>query len=575
MKGLLDRNYAFVDENGVIEVYLKYCSLKQWQVQSDWESLGSACSAEATEKREKDYGVQTEMMCPPGQFLVGFRGQYLSTNRHRGEVTDEDAGIIGLQGRCNFPGGEEITLKNTNMFCEHHWIDWWEEDACQRTSYWYEWQTIAIDPAIELTENTAAFITGGAIRSGFCAFSADITPQEKVGIVGLKLYWDYAPIPSEEDDGVILAPKEDIVTYAAVWSGKADLPTAIFASSIRGTHVEDFSEQWDLAFDTNGLTDTQKQAFPNFAEVFDNIPFAVSSSRNSAASLAMTDFSGSLSKDSLQSFSFLTVQNDATYFEDIISGVVSYDGTILNSNPAKDFRIKVVKKDGLFELDFRHSSISDFESLTLIVFPNWYTNNGTRFPETMYDVSLTMEPKISFEGMFNVRPGSSSFLGFNFLALSPELDTTTVKHGFIKEHGIASSRLHGLRTPNWVIANSNTTRGDITGRTGFVTIKFDAPFKATPSVIVTPVTDRKPILRSDGSELPLCIVETVTRDKVTVKCQLLKFVKSSALEFYGNETKNETRPVSGKRIGFEHIPFMIVAVGPNGEGVSNTVQTTN
>ena len=132
-----------------------------------------------------------------------------------------------------------------------------------------------------------------------------------MGIIGLKLFWEFAALPSV-DGGAVLAPKEDILTYAAVWSGKSDLPTAIFASSIRGTHTEDFNEKWDFAFDTNGLTEVQIKAFPNFAAVFDNIPFAVSSSRNSAASLAMTDFSGSLSEDSLQSFSFLTVKNDPT-----------------------------------------------------------------------------------------------------------------------------------------------------------------------------------------------------------------------------------------------------------------------
>jgi hypothetical protein len=272
----------------------------------------------------------------------------------------------------------------------------------------------------------------------------------------------------------------------------------------------------------------------------------------------------------------------------MIVGVVGHTGLILNdffSNPGFE-----VERRGFVGYDVR---LLEFENPIVIACPQWYTNGGTEYPLDIAHLGLAVERSGGRSGYeFSVQAGtyvegfngkeSGRNLGMNFIALDPSLDNDNIKFGFVdvNEDGLVI----GQPTTNKYSAgaiglNDNVFyfqtelcekfRNDrvcptveVSGREGGILVYFTYPFTALPSVIVTPViedsgsnracsaSERGFSFKPDDFFVPHCVVETIRKDSIFVKCAC---VSSTSL--------NENNPT----MRYDLLPFNFIAVGPVAE----------
>lgn len=333
------------------------------------------------------------------------------------------------------------------------------------------------------------------------------------------------------------------------------------------------------------------------------MPFAISKKTNSAGSIAVTNFDREIDETKLQSFSFLTVENILKYSQQIIAGVVRYDGVILNERP--DLKIgfqvqKIGESNTIFGVDFAEA-ITGLP--TVVVFPQWFTADSSVYPLTVSDVSCALDYESINSSGFEVAFGRTlhdrSYFGFNFLAIDPLVSTENVKHGLITQcigsnYGTVSSlgnqTLHGLLDPVCHPSRAGISSSLLSGRGGGVLVTFDKPFRSLPSVIVSPVlpsydsknnTDQIQYDETGYSNVPRCTIESLTIHSAFVKCGRIRSTKEQniekevyasvfAAEQYAAQhvdpiKTNETIEEEPLSYNYEWIPFTIVAVGESSD----------
>ena len=150
-----------------------------------------------------------------------------------------------------------------------------------------------------------------------------------------------------------------------------------------------------------------------------------------------------MDKARVDSFSFLTIENNPNLLGHITVGVIRYDGIVTNRHGGIDLGFVAEKKlldgkhDNLVRISFdTKSKMSD--KPVVILFPAWYTDAGI-YPSGPGQASVALYGAAASKD-FNVVLGAKgrldrSYLGFNFAALHPDLHESSkgnFKFGYIK-----------------------------------------------------------------------------------------------------------------------------------------------
>ncbi|EJK73064.1 hypothetical protein THAOC_05337 [Thalassiosira oceanica] len=321
-------------------------------------------------------------------------------------------------------------------------------------------------------------------------------------------------------------------TFTDTYKGKIERPRAIFATPIRGFVGDDEDEDVEFAFGGRSWE----------ADFF----FALSSEINAGLSVAVTSFGRSaqdLTKATLPAYSFVTSDSMGKLFgdgdsDDFLTGVVSPQGLLLDRN--RDL-VSVSRKGEtltIFPGSFKVTRVSvEFNSPmngqpTVILFPVWYKPDESTldevFPASAAQLFLTVH-QIS-EGGFEAILDGASPVGFNFLAIGPDIPTKNVKHGLVS---VCTQTVPPILSQLNGISIGGECPGAETEDTPGVLLNFDEPFSDIPSVIATPHA------RLSNNR---CIVESITVSSARVKC-----------------TENPDD------INFIPVPFTFVAIGETAE----------
>jgi hypothetical protein len=533
------------DDHSIMEIHLRFCSVDGTESSPQEVNLGVENLMAKQSWHPKD--------CPKGQFINGARVRYcgegdlggMDCKQNPGGVTTDLLGLTSLEISCNWLGGGPRTQTKWEVYCTN------KDDTnnkCDNENTWRPWQYLGktTDPA-----NTAYAISGGSVQQG-SSLTKSIDGKDDTGIEGLQVTYEEAVLPNPEDP-TKAGPSVDIVTYTATWKTKIDRPTPIFVQTIRGD-VGKNKEEEENQF---GFTERTEGNFK--LNYVNNVPFGVSPDFSSAGTIGMTNFGKSLQESNLQSFSFLSVDNMDENEGKLLGGVVHHTGLIASQRPgvAAGFQ---VEKIAAHEFVVTMNGKAAVDDPTVIVFPQFYTNNGATFPENIGDVTVALHGNDGVEPVdtkqFSVKAGAGyAPLGFNFLAVSRDLKNPSVKHGYV--HGVPRDnddlyypphRLDGINVPDISYFKESTTVDVLVGQRGGIRLHFSTPFDAVPAVVATPV-----IGAINGGDcwqftdtttaVPRCIVESITSESCFVKCGCIE-------------------SGDGASYLYTPLPFNIVAVGP-------------
>ena len=307
--------------------------------------------------------------------------------------------------------------------------------------------------------------------------------------------------------------------------------------------------------------------------------------------------------------------------KDLVVGVVSESATILNDFGKGGPGFEVERSGGVsFHVDLvgSENSVDTNKEMpsnpVVIASPNWYSKGGSQYPLDLAHIAIAVKRASSDK---NAGQGHSSFdveagtwarrggthslsgrnLGFNFMAIDPNLDDEHIRFGFVDvdDDQVAdgnvitnttrwAATMEGSKNPPYDGAFQNELcnqfRDDnkcpqvsIHGWKGGVRIDFDTPFDALPAVIVTPVVDdvnysndsegRRSCSRvfsgftwdqspnGSGISIPHCVVETIQKGSIFVKCGCVQMSDFTSTE--------DDAPI----ITYTMLPFNFIAVGPS------------
>ena len=285
-----------------------------------------------------------------------------------------------------------------------------------------------------------------------------------------------------------------------------------------------------------------------------------------------------LSNRQLPIFSFLSIDTLRLYDSDLVSGVVAYNGMMLDGAGRSDFDI--TKGDDYFRVNL---NVNYDSPPTVLAFPNWLGASSEDYPQFIGELNFAIGAIDTTS--FEIRHTSpQSYLGFNFAVIGPDMDTTNVKHGVIFEctdENAKTSSTHGIAV-NTADESCDGLARIVGDNHPGVKIDFDSPtFSDIPSVIVTPyvyeaaisagriaknvtvviqpvgVTEpaTPPTVYEDllyEGWIPKCIVESITRTSARVKCGMV--AKNAVTK---NAAGAEIDPISF----YLPIPFTFIAVG--------------
>lgn len=519
---------AAADDIGIASVYLKFCDVKDWSIKSPWVEISgrSQLSFPIDEDVETAF---TEEHCEHNTFINGVRIRFCGNQGVEGDwdngceqgsnnLQDDLLGIHGINFFCKELGANDESKKEMEVYCQSRKASN-DKDYCDTLNTWELPEYVQASEA-----GKSAIIVGGQVSYE----TTDV--QDNIGLDGIKLFYGEINVSFLGKGNA-----DDIITYTATWQGMFNRPYAIFATPIHLNVGRDEDEEDDLGFIAG--------------QYKNNVPFAISRETNALNSIAVTNFDRSIvDGSSLESFTFLSASNVESYLGKIISGVIRYDSLILDDE--RDLAAVRVsrKKNKKFSVTFNEPYASH---PTIAIFQNWYTE-GEFYPQDIADISCSLSHDFDENG-FKVTYGSTGFisrtyLGFNYLAIGPDQPTDNVKHGIIYPtsdctnslvYGVPvaglQTTLHGLKDPECIDGNVENI-GGMVAYAGGVLIKFDKPFTSLPSVILTPIYGGD----VSGSLVPRCIIESLTKEEVFVKCALIQG---------GNS--------------YSWLPFTLVAVGPS------------
>ena len=206
-----------------------------------------------------------------------------------------------------------------------------------------------------------------------------------------------------------------IYTYSGVWKGKTRKPSAYFATPIRLSIAPNEAEMKKFPFKTTYLGDT-------YGSWLNNFYFTLTSDINSEGVLAVTNF-GDLSLDDIGSsrlpnYSFLAADSLGRFGDDFISGVVAYNGLIVDDNAEDQFEI--TRPDGrTFDVTYVDKSYT--EPPTIVASPNWFSLGGEYYPQKADDINFAIRSSSTDKFTITageVPSGDVSYFGFNFLVIS-------------------------------------------------------------------------------------------------------------------------------------------------------------
>ena len=247
----------------------------------------------------------------------------------------------------------------------------------------------------------------------------------------------------------------------------------------------------------------------------------------------------------------------------------------------------------------------------MIGFPHWYKEpDKTQYPPDLGHMSLAVRRPSIYDGSvhkFTVVVGShaeyqytvpfdvnlkytgerySKQLGMNFIAFDSSFENVYMKVGFVGKYDQINDKDVLYSGPGWYAIQEaqeidktisyyqprlknfqfHNGSGKVIGRKGGVRIHFETEFDDIPAVIITPVLEEggEPCSHRggwDGDEgrergfywssyfftVPHCVVETITKGSIFVKCGCIEQT------YYGMEMTE---------ILYSQLPFNFLAVGP-------------
>jgi hypothetical protein len=358
------------------------------------------------------------------------------------------------------------------------------------------------------------------------------------------------------------------IEYSAVWDGAQTEISAFFVTMLHGDVVPNKEEDLNSSYTTDG---------PGRSGIYH--PFGQLSLDNPASpKFTVYDFDSLDIIEDPQSFSFLSADNLSNE-ADLIAGVIHPSGYSVNEVFGVRNGYEVEKENKrTFKIQFTNymdPTQSPFSSVrpTFIAFPIWFDSKND-MPQRVEDITISVfctgryELCVSTTGCHRmwmkgsdgrgrneyvkeipgpvecfVRVGcdnrevldcdlAADSLGFSFLALGSE--TTGIVHGHVDlDVSTDFKRVVGCD----VLSNDD----------GSVLITFDEPYKALPSVVLTPYHEMKvfydgvdQLIESSESpiELSIAVVEFVTTRSALVRVGQFEkgndgtsFFSSSAFDF--------------------------------------------
>ena len=142
----------------------------------------------------------------------------------------------------------------------------------------------------------------------------------------------------------------------------------------------------------------------------------------------MTNFgesrNGIISNSQLPSFSFVTVDTIRQHGDQFLTGVLAYNGLVMNVEGRNDFDVTTNGEKNIVKYAICYAGPP-----TVLVFLNWFSINNKYIPRDTGDVIYGINLSNSY--LFSMTHGTSlnSYLGFNFLVMGPDIPTENIKHG--------------------------------------------------------------------------------------------------------------------------------------------------
>lgn len=265
----------------------------------------------------------------------------------------------------------------------------------------------------------------------------------------------------------------------------------------------------------------------------------------------------------------------------ILVGVISDNSSVLNRGvDGAPFDVTILDGNPKFKVKTLNGS-SDLLPV-IMAMPHWYTRKAI-YPVNIAEISVAIEVSEQMwqnDRSFVVHAGSNKYssgrqLGFDFIALDPNIDDKNLVYGYVGLSGQMAGK-------NWSsteevfkkeisVINQNELCKEFGesascdpaliegGDVGGVRIKFQTSFTDIPTIIITPVLSSAdecyPSNDSNGYmwtntkiSIPHCVVESVSATETYVKC--------------GCFTVTNPNSSSQTKIKFTNTPFSFLAMGP-------------
>lgn len=214
--------YLHDDDQGIVKIEFMYCKLTDWNKKSPFESIGSS-------RLVSDMKLPKSKICPTNYFIDGMRVRACTSDNPQCSDKDgffpsylikDNLGVHGISISCNKLGGSLNDRKFIEVHCSPGY------GSC--SNGWERWEYLN-DLTHNNTEDSRKLIVGGSTQLGITG------GIDSEGINAIMLLTEDVPVPNDNNAAEEPSdePLVDIITYYAVWKGKVDRPTAIFASTIR------------------------------------------------------------------------------------------------------------------------------------------------------------------------------------------------------------------------------------------------------------------------------------------------------------------------------------------------------
>lgn len=508
----VERNYCKGDDND--EIWRGYVKGSEGQylcgAQVKWYDHGTDAEGVTNVKLSFcHYGMWTEQdvkdMIPP--LSPGIGGDYhnkvmCDTNHFVYDIAvghDDDLGIDSLSLKCCNPANCDATKKEKTAYCYN------TGEPCKGNKYCNPCGSMSWFVPSNTRDTTMFFISEVEGKFG------ERNVSNEVGVCGMRIKYDEVPIMNQIGSGAL----DNYITYSTTWKNRIDRPTAVFATPMHGDISENGAEESSSGFTAEILNEV-------VMDYDNNIMIGLVDESGGAGTIAMTNYGRELEIERVQSFSFLALENNVNLMEDIVSGVVRYDGVITNQYPGTALNFKISKEtESKYLLQLPGTFWSESEgNPTVVIFPQWYTDAEV-YPGGAYHISVSHTFKNYYDVEINLGPKGildRSYLGFNFVAMSPSLKTKTSSfvYGYYTSSG-SGSQCHGCTyKPAKTIPLPSGT--GYSGTELSMALTFDKPFKSLPSLIVSPYETEQPSF----TNIPRCVVETLLLDGATIKCTEVK-----------------------------------------------------